>query len=159
MPMRKQLRKHQVANEFELCASLSSRAHSLTRHVDFAFSFFKSFTVHDVCKCNFKINPQCRLNTEKRRFRCVRGHRSMWQNNAVAAARGDVTSSQHTSCSYEISRLISISRGNSQNNFACALLDRTTALGSILGSYLASKTELDDRATHLVFSANRWEGQ
>ncbi|KAM0754060.1 Deoxythymidylate kinase, partial [Meredithblackwellia eburnea MCA 4105] len=35
--------------------------------------------------------------------------------------------------------------------------DRTTTTGGMINSYLLSKTELDDRAIHLLFSANRWE--
>ncbi|MCO5610727.1 hypothetical protein L7F22_064968 [Adiantum nelumboides] len=35
--------------------------------------------------------------------------------------------------------------------------DRTTAIGSMISSYLASSAELDDRTVHLLFSANRWE--
>ena len=35
--------------------------------------------------------------------------------------------------------------------------DRTTALGQMINGYLASSVELDDRAVHLMFSANRWE--
>jgi dTMP kinase len=35
--------------------------------------------------------------------------------------------------------------------------DRTTAIGKMIDSYLQSKSELDDRAIHLLFSANRWE--
>ena len=36
--------------------------------------------------------------------------------------------------------------------------DRTTATGSIINSYLQSPSQqLDDRAIHLLFSANRWE--
>ncbi|KAJ7650351.1 thymidylate kinase [Roridomyces roridus] len=35
--------------------------------------------------------------------------------------------------------------------------DRTTAIGSMIDSYLRSQSELDDRAIHLLFSANRWE--
>ncbi|KAJ7515407.1 hypothetical protein O6H91_22G012400 [Diphasiastrum complanatum] len=35
--------------------------------------------------------------------------------------------------------------------------DRTTAVGTMLSSYLTSATELDDHAVHLLFSANRWE--
>lgn len=35
--------------------------------------------------------------------------------------------------------------------------DRTTATGLMIDSYLQSKTELDDAAVHLLFSANRWE--
>ncbi|KAJ7726048.1 thymidylate kinase [Mycena maculata] len=35
--------------------------------------------------------------------------------------------------------------------------DRTTAVGNMIDSYLRSQSELDDRAIHLLFSANRWE--
>lgn len=35
--------------------------------------------------------------------------------------------------------------------------DRTTAIGGMINSYLAQTSELDDRAIHLLFSANRWE--
>lgn len=35
--------------------------------------------------------------------------------------------------------------------------DRTTPMGRMISSYLASDTELDDAAIHLLFSANRWE--
>lgn len=36
-------------------------------------------------------------------------------------------------------------------------IDRTTSIGKMIDSYLQSKSELDDRAIHLLFSANRWE--
>ncbi|KAI0675964.1 thymidylate kinase [Trametes maxima] len=35
--------------------------------------------------------------------------------------------------------------------------DRTTPIGKMIDSYLRSKSEMDDRAIHLLFSANRWE--
>ncbi|PWN50915.1 hypothetical protein IE53DRAFT_73942 [Violaceomyces palustris] len=35
--------------------------------------------------------------------------------------------------------------------------ERTTAIGKMIDSYLAQERELDDRAIHLLFSANRWE--
>ena len=35
--------------------------------------------------------------------------------------------------------------------------DRTTPTGILINQYLQSKSELDDRAVHLLFSANRWE--
>lgn len=35
--------------------------------------------------------------------------------------------------------------------------DRTTPTGKVLDAYLKSSAELDDRAAHLLFSANRWE--
>jgi len=41
--------------------------------------------------------------------------------------------------------------------FGYASLDRTTAIGKMIDSYLNNTTEMDDRAIHLLFSANRWE--
>jgi dTMP kinase len=35
--------------------------------------------------------------------------------------------------------------------------DRKTASGKVLDAYLRSEAKLDDRAVHLLFSANRWE--
>ncbi|KAI8056325.1 thymidylate kinase-like protein [Gilbertella persicaria] len=35
--------------------------------------------------------------------------------------------------------------------------DRTTQTGKMIDSYLQQKSDLDDRAIHLLFSANRWE--
>lgn len=35
--------------------------------------------------------------------------------------------------------------------------DRTTAIGKMIDAYLQSKAEMDDRAIHLLFAANRWE--
>ncbi|PWZ00152.1 hypothetical protein BCV70DRAFT_200306 [Testicularia cyperi] len=35
--------------------------------------------------------------------------------------------------------------------------ERTTAIGQMINSYLAQTSDLDDKAIHLLFSANRWE--
>jgi dTMP kinase len=35
--------------------------------------------------------------------------------------------------------------------------DRTTPIGAVINKYLAKEIEMDDRAIHLLFSANRWE--
>jgi dTMP kinase len=35
--------------------------------------------------------------------------------------------------------------------------DRTTSTGQLIDAYLRGTSELDDRAIHLLFSANRWE--
>ncbi|KAH9066537.1 P-loop containing nucleoside triphosphate hydrolase protein [Lactarius vividus] len=35
--------------------------------------------------------------------------------------------------------------------------DRTTGTGQMIDAYLRGTSELDDRAVHLLFSANRWE--
>eukprot|EP00038_Savillea_parva_P003900 m.131696 g.131696 ORF g.131696 m.131696 type:complete len:213 (-) comp11318_c0_seq12:4756-5394(-) len=35
--------------------------------------------------------------------------------------------------------------------------ERSTEIGKIINAYLTKKIELDDRAVHLLYSANRWE--
>jgi dTMP kinase len=35
--------------------------------------------------------------------------------------------------------------------------ERSTAIGSVINDYIARKCELEDRAIHLLFAANRWE--
>lgn len=35
--------------------------------------------------------------------------------------------------------------------------DRETTIGGMIDAYLSNKAELDDRAIHLLFAANRWE--
>jgi dTMP kinase len=35
--------------------------------------------------------------------------------------------------------------------------DRETTIGGMINAYLTKSAELDDRAVHLLFSANRWE--
>ena len=35
--------------------------------------------------------------------------------------------------------------------------DRSTAIGGLLNNYLTEKSNMDDHAVHLLFSANRWE--
>lgn len=37
--------------------------------------------------------------------------------------------------------------------------DRTTATGKVIDAYLQTGTTLDNHASHLLFSANRWEAQ
>ncbi|KAI0917933.1 hypothetical protein AcW1_006927 [Taiwanofungus camphoratus] len=45
----------------------------------------------------------------------------------------------------------------SNKSLTICITDRTTAIGKMIDSYLRSQSELDDRAIHLLFSANRWE--
>ncbi|KAG0202204.1 hypothetical protein BGX28_005196 [Mortierella sp. GBA30] len=39
----------------------------------------------------------------------------------------------------------------------CKFPDRTTTIGQMIHAYLTNSKELDDKAIHLLFSANRWE--
>lgn len=48
-------------------------------------------------------------------------------------------------------------RAHSRGCCCSARLDRTTEIGKMIDAYLRNATEMDDRAIHLLFSANRWE--
>lgn len=58
-----------------------------------------------------------------------------------------------TQCGLLLKHLLSL--GLSAN--AIRFPDRTTSVGTLINSYLQSSQNLDDRAIHLLFSANRWE--
>ncbi len=58
-----------------------------------------------------------------------------------------------TQCSLLLKHLISLSIAAVAMRFP----DRTTSVGQLIDGYLRSGNDLDDRAVHLLFSANRWE--
>ncbi|CCG84153.1 protein of unknown function [Taphrina deformans PYCC 5710] len=67
-------------------------------------------------------------------------------------------SGKSTQCAHLLSALQQ--EGTSSSSTTAELYkfpDRTTAIGTMIDGYLRSTTTLDDRAIHLLFSANRWE--
>uniref|UniRef100_A0A6U3TMZ0 Thymidylate kinase n=1 Tax=Ditylum brightwellii TaxID=49249 RepID=A0A6U3TMZ0_9STRA len=58
-----------------------------------------------------------------------------------------------TQCSFLLKHLLSLSIATVALRFP----DRTTPVGQLIDSYLRSGADVDDRAVHLLFSANRWE--
>lgn len=59
-----------------------------------------------------------------------------------------------TQCSLLLKHLLSLSIAAVAMRFP----DRTTSIGQLINGYLTtSGQDLDDRAVHLLFSANRWE--
>ena len=58
-----------------------------------------------------------------------------------------------TQCSLLLKHLLSLSIAAVAMRFP----DRTTNVGQLINEYLQSGNNLDDRAVHLLFSANRWE--
>lgn len=58
-----------------------------------------------------------------------------------------------TQCSLLLKHLLSLSIAAVAMRFP----DRTTSVGQLIDGYLRSGNDLDDRAVHLLFSANRWE--
>lgn len=59
--------------------------------------------------------------------------------------------------SSQCSRLVSHLEGKGISIEAWRFPDRRTNIGTMISSYLANESQLDDQAVHLLFSANRWE--
>ncbi|KAK4058852.1 Thymidylate kinase [Microbotryomycetes sp. JL221] len=59
--------------------------------------------------------------------------------------------------STQVTRLVDHLSKKGVKAIACRFPDRTTSTGKMIDSYLAQKSDLDDQAIHLLFSANRWE--
>ncbi|KAJ4810695.1 Thymidylate kinase [Rhynchospora pubera] len=59
--------------------------------------------------------------------------------------------------SSQCAKLLSYLQSNGFSVEAWRFPDRTTAIGQMISSYLLNESQLDDRAIHLLFSANRWE--
>lgn len=55
------------------------------------------------------------------------------------------------------SRLVNYLNGLGHSVESCRFPDRNTGVGQMISAYLSNKSQLDDRAIHLLFSANRWE--
>ncbi|KAG0262414.1 hypothetical protein DFQ27_002340 [Actinomortierella ambigua] len=53
--------------------------------------------------------------------------------------------------------LVAALKGKGHSVELCKFPDRTTTIGQMIHAYLTNAKELDDRAIHLLFSANRWE--
>ncbi|KAB5595003.1 3-beta hydroxysteroid dehydrogenase [Ceratobasidium theobromae] len=63
-------------------------------------------------------------------------------------------SGKSTQCARMVARIESAGKPAKSTSSA---IDRTTEIGKMIDSYLQSKSEIDDHAIHLLFSANRWE--
>ncbi|GAA6047677.1 hypothetical protein JCM3770_001622 [Rhodotorula araucariae] len=59
--------------------------------------------------------------------------------------------------STQVARLVDALNGRGIKAVAARFPDRTLTTGKMIDSYLSQKVDLDDRAIHLLFSANRWE--
>ncbi|GAA6029320.1 hypothetical protein JCM8097_003619 [Rhodosporidiobolus ruineniae] len=59
--------------------------------------------------------------------------------------------------STQVQRLVEGLNASGVKAVAARFPDRTLTTGKMIDSYLSSKVDLDDRAIHLLFSANRWE--
>jgi len=57
----------------------------------------------------------------------------------------------------QVKRLVDSLNSEGKTTKMMRFPDRTTGIGTIINSYLTCSKELDDKAIHLLFSANRWE--
>ncbi|KAG2228867.1 hypothetical protein INT48_003155, partial [Thamnidium elegans] len=77
----------------------------------------------------------------------------MAQRGLLIVVEGCDRSGKSTQCDNLVKRLL----GNGVDSELVKFPDRTTQTGKMIDSYLQQKSELDDHAIHLLFSANRWE--
>eukprot|EP00750_Incisomonas_marina_P012491 INCI16902.1.p1 GENE.INCI16902.1~~INCI16902.1.p1 ORF type:complete len:222 (+),score=37.24 INCI16902.1:68-733(+) len=59
--------------------------------------------------------------------------------------------------STQVAKLVQRLQADGSKVEAMRFPDRTTEIGKMIDAYLRCATHLDDRAVHLLFSANRWE--
>mmetsp|Transcript_2799 Transcript_2799/g.4231 ORF Transcript_2799/g.4231 Transcript_2799/m.4231 type:complete len:250 (+) Transcript_2799:67-816(+) len=79
--------------------------------------------------------------------------RAPGQRGAFILLEGVDRCGKTTQCSLLLKHLLSLSIAAVALRFP----DRTTSVGQLINGYLCSGKDIDDRAVHLLFSANRWE--
>ncbi|CAO0791833.1 unnamed protein product [Mucor circinelloides] len=77
----------------------------------------------------------------------------MVQRGLFIVVEGCDRSGKSTQCENLVNRLQQAGHNTELVKFP----DRTTQTGKMIDSYLQQKSDLDDHAIHLLFSANRWE--
>ncbi|KAL7309893.1 Thymidylate kinase [Mucor circinelloides] len=77
----------------------------------------------------------------------------MVQRGLFIVVEGCDRSGKSTQCENLVNRLQQAGHHTELVKFP----DRTTQTGKMIDSYLQQKSDLDDHAIHLLFSANRWE--
>ncbi|KAF9594587.1 hypothetical protein IFM89_033557 [Coptis chinensis] len=75
------------------------------------------------------------------------------QRGALVVLEGLDRSGKTSQCN----RLLSFLEGLGFSVESWRFPDRKAGVGEMISSYLANKSQLDDRAIHLLFSANHWE--
>ncbi|KAF1801714.1 thymidylate kinase-domain-containing protein [Mucor lusitanicus] len=77
----------------------------------------------------------------------------MAQRGLLIVVEGCDRSGKSTQCENLVAQL----QQSGNNAELVKFPDRTTQTGKMIDSYLQQKSDLDDHAIHLLFSANRWE--
>ncbi|KAG2209673.1 hypothetical protein INT46_004238 [Mucor plumbeus] len=75
------------------------------------------------------------------------------QRGLLIVVEGCDRSGKSTQCENLVAKL----QQNGMDSELVKFPDRTTQTGKMIDSYLQHKSDLDDHAIHLLFSANRWE--
>ncbi|KAG0646575.1 Thymidylate kinase [Hyphodiscus hymeniophilus] len=83
-----------------------------------------------------------------------------WKGPATTGTRGAfivVEGLDRAGKTTQVKKLCETLYASGRNVKTLRFPDRTSPIGKMIDSYLQSKTEMDDHAIHLLFSANRWE--
>ena len=109
------------------------------------FSLQKTMLIHPLYSSTMLVpnNSNSNSNTDSPTMR----------RGAFVVLEGIDRSGKTSQCKLLLQRLVQAGMTASGMRFP----NRITSTGKIINEYLTSGVELDDRAIHLLFSANRWE--
>ncbi|GAA0140119.1 nucleotide kinase [Lithospermum erythrorhizon] len=114
-----------------------------------SLNFWKLGEQHSLKKyCNLRFPIKCS-------FRQV--HMDNTQNSESRGALIVLEGLDRCGKTSQSTRLVNYLNGIGHSVESWRFPDRNTGVGQMISSYLSNKSQLDDRAIHLLFSANRWE--
>ncbi|XP_075501139.1 thymidylate kinase [Primulina tabacum] len=116
------------------------------------FKALKFSTIAAVRSPSPRINYKFPLKCSLRRIHMENKHKSD-SRGALIVLEGLDRCGKTSQCGRLLSYLQELGHSVESWRFP----DRDTGVGQMISSYLANKSHLDDRAIHLLFSANRWE--
>lgn len=110
-----------------------------------SFSFFFSFAK--------RAAPRYQVPSPLVRLTMIVNNQSTSRRGTFIVFEGVDRCGKTTQCGLLVKHLLKLGLAAVAMRFP----DRTTLVGNLINQYLQSKSELDDRAIHLLFSSNRWE--
>ncbi|XP_078446816.1 P-loop containing nucleoside triphosphate hydrolases superfamily protein isoform X1 [Wolffia australiana] len=140
LPFGRSLSLSRIGGSFDLQSISTRRSTRESRHLRKSLSLSRIGGIFDLRTISTR-----RLQMENGRLECSRGSLIVLEG----LDRSGKTSQSR--------RLVSFLEEEGVPVEAWHFPDRRTSIGSMISSYLANNAHLDDRAVHLLFSANRWE--
>ncbi|CAH9077111.1 unnamed protein product [Cuscuta europaea] len=119
--------------------------------VSFTFRGFERVGAHHLL--NFGLNLKFKVKSSIKQIHMENTQTRSHSRGALVVFEGLDRCGKTSQCSRLVKYLDDIGHSVQTWRFP----DRNTSIGQMISSYLANKSHLDDRAIHLLFSANRWE--